>query len=277
MSDETVTELLERLSSGSTGDAWSEFLERYSPLIMHVIRRHDADHDRAAECFRYVCGALGDDGFHRLLKFRPDGPARFKTWLMAVVSNLCVDWRRRQSGRVRPVRSVMCLPVLEQQVYDCIYVRHLSRAQCLQELTPLFPDLTDARLAEINARLFAVLTPQQRWHLGARTSVRNPVVRGVTPEGDDSAWQVAEPGPGPEELAVESQERCQLEEALAQLPARQRLLLGLRYEQDLTLVEVARLTNQPDPFRANREIQAALEALAEIMAAPRDEAHRKSR
>lgn len=277
MSDETVTELLERLSSGSADDAWSEFLARYSPLIMHVIRRHDADHDRATECFRYVCGALGDDRFHRLLKFRPDGPARFDTWLMAVVSNLCVDWRRGQSGRVRPVRAVMQLPVLEQQVYHCIYVRRLSRAQCLQVLMPQFPELTDARIAEINARLFALLTPQQRWQLSVRTSARRPVVRGVTPEGDDPAWQVAEPGPGPDDLVEESQERHRLAVALARLPARQRLLLRLRYEQDLTLTEVARLTKQPDPFRANREIQGALEALAELMNGSRDEVHRKSR
>lgn len=277
MSDETVTELLERLSSGSAGDAWSEFLARYSPLIIHVIRRHDTDHDRATECFRYVCGALGDDGFHRLLSFRADGPARFKTWLMAVVSNLCVDWRRKQSGRIRPARSVMHLPDLDQQVYHCIYVQRMSRAQCLQELMPRFSELTDAKVSEINARLFALLTPQQRWQLSARTSARRPVVRGVTPEGDDPAWQVAEPGPGPEDLIEESQERRQLEDALARLPARQRLLLRLRYEQDLTLSEVARLTKQPDPFRANREIQAALKALAELMSAARDEVQRKSR
>ena len=113
MSDETVTDLLERLSSGRVGAAWSEFLEQYSPLIMQVIRRHDADHERARECFTYVCGALSDDGFRRLLSFRPDGPARFKTWLMAVVSNLCVDWRRKQQGRIRPGPSVLNLPDLD--------------------------------------------------------------------------------------------------------------------------------------------------------------------
>ena len=123
MSDDTVTDLLERLSSGRVDAAWSEFLARYSPLIMHVIRRHDADDDRATECFNHVCGALSDDGFRRLLSFRPDGPARFKTWLMAVVSNLCVDWRRKEQGRVRPPQCVSRLPELDQQVYRCIYVR----------------------------------------------------------------------------------------------------------------------------------------------------------
>jgi hypothetical protein len=63
MSDDTVTDLLERLSSGRVDAAWSEFLARYSPLIKHVIQRHYADDDHATECFIHVCGALSDDRF----------------------------------------------------------------------------------------------------------------------------------------------------------------------------------------------------------------------
>ena len=68
-----------------------------------------------------------------------------------------------------------------------------------------------------------------------------------------------------EELAQTDQERSMLEAAMARLPPPQRLLLRLRYQQDLTLEEIARLTGMPDPFRANRQVQAALEALAEIV------------
>jgi hypothetical protein len=61
------------------------------------------------------------------------------------------------------------------------------------------------------------------------------------------------------------------------LPAEQRLLLRLRYEQNLTLAEVARLTNQSDPFRANRQIQSALKALADLISDPRIAPGRKTR
>jgi RNA polymerase sigma factor (sigma-70 family) len=277
MSDETVTQLLERLSSGRGDAAWSEFLARYSPLMMHVIRRHDADYDRTTECFIHVCGALSDDGFRRLRSFRTDGPARFKTWLMAVVSNLCVDRHRKEQGRIRPPRCVSRLPELDQQVYRCIYVRGMSRAQCVEALAPRFPELTEATVSETNARLFALLTPQQRWQLSARSPTLKPVAYGVGPEDDDPALQVATPGPGPDDLAVELEEQRQLQEALSKLPAEQRLLLRLRYEQNLTLAEVARLTGQPDPFRANRRIQAALATLAGIMGAPRFQPDRKTR
>ena len=277
MSDEGVKELLERLSPGRVDSAWSEFLARYSPLILHVIRRHDAGDGPATECFNHVCAALSDNGFRRLRSFRPDGPACFKTWLMAVVSNLCVDWHRQQQGRIRPTPCVLHLPELDQQVYQCIYVRRMSRAQCLQELMPRFPELTDATVSEINARLFALLTPQQRWRLSVRTRALQHANRRSSTEADDLTERVMEPGPGPDDLTAELQEQRQLRDALARLPAEQRLLLRLRYEQSLTLAEVARLTNQPDPFRANRQIQSALKALAERMSDPPVTPDRKTR
>ena len=277
MGNETVNDLLERLSSARVDAAWGEFLALYSPIIKHVIRLHFEDADRAAECFSHVCGALSDDGFRRLRSFRPDGPARFKTWLMAIVSNLCVDWRRRQQGRVRPVRSVARLPDLDQQVYRCIYLHAMSRAQCRQVLLPRYPDLTEQQVAEINARLFKLLTPQQRWQLSVRTPALRPVACRAESADEDPPLQVQSPEAGPDELALESQEQRLLRDALAQLPAEQRLLLRLRYEQDLTLAEVARLTRQPDPFRANRQIHAALEALAGFMGEQRSRPNRKTR
>lgn len=277
MSDETDTELLARLSSGRADTGWSEFLARYSPLIMHVIRRHDVCDDGATECFIYVCGALSDDGFRRLRAFRPVGPARFRTWLMAVVSNLCVDWRRKEHGRVRPLKCIACLPELDQLVYRCIYLRGMSRTQCLRVLQPRYPDLTEQQVSEINGRLFKLLTPQQRWQLSVRTPHSKPLIRDAEAADEDESWQLEEPGPGPDDRAAEIEELQLLRNALARLPIQQRLLLRLRYEQDLTLAEVARLTRQPDPFRANRQTHAALEALANLMDAQRTRADRKTR
>lgn len=276
MSDETVIDLLERLSSGRADAAWGEFLARYSHLIQRVIRRYEAGEDRADECFVYVCGALSDQGFRRLRSYRPDGPARFPTWLMAVVANLCVDWRRKERGRVRPFIKVSRLPELDQQVYRSIYLRRMSRVQCLAALAPRFPSLNLAKVAEINARLFALLTPQQRWQLSARGGLLHPHVPSAGSEGDDPAWQVAAPDPGPDDDAVKSQEVERLQEALSRLPADQRLLLRLRYEQGLTLAEVARLMGQPDPFRTNRRIQSALDALAALMAGRQPQGDRKT-
>lgn len=277
MSDEAVTELLERLSSRRDDAAWNEFLTGYSSVVLHVIRRCGIDGDRVDDCFLDVCEALSKDSSRRLRSFRSDGPASFRTWLMAVVANLCIDWSRREQGRVRSLRSVSRLPELDRQVYRCIFERRMTRVQCLHTLLPRFPGLTESGVAEINARLFQLLTPQQRWQLTVRTPSLAPVTFPVSPEDDDPAWQIALPGPGPDELAEEDQEQRRLQQALAALPADYRLLIRLRYEQNLSLVEIARLTGQPDPFRVNRRIHAALDALADVMGGQRAQPGRKTR
>lgn len=277
MGDDAVTDLIRRLSCTVADSAWKEFLARYSPLLLHVIRGHEHDEEQANELFAYVCGGLSDEQFRRLRSFRPDGPASFRTWLAAVVANLCVDWRRRQSGRLRPIGAVSGLPELDRQVYQCLFARGMSRRQCLEALAPRFPDLTETAVAEISARIFGLLTPQQRWQLSTRSEWLRWSARGPTAEDDEPEPEEASPEPGPDDLVAEIQQRQRLQDALARLAPEQRLLLRLRYEQELTLAEVARLTRQPDVFRANRKIQAALDALAALMGAGHPGPRRKSR
>jgi len=273
--DGSIGDLLAGLASRTPSGAWNEFLQRYSPVILHIVRRCESDPGRVADCFQQVCEALSDNGFRRLLSYRLDGPATFRTWLMAVTANLCVDWRRRKRGRFRPIRAVAQLPELEQLVYRYIYVRGMQRIECLRLLQASHPGLTEPQLSDINARLFALLTPQQRWQLGTRMPTEQPSDESALAL-EDGALQLEEPGPGPEELAQSAQERGRLDAAMTQLPPRERLLLRLRYEQNLTLAEVARLTGLHDPFRANRQIQAALATLAALMNPSASDHGRKS-
>jgi len=260
-----VGALIAQLSTPRAGAAWNDFLRRYSPLILQIARRYENADDRVNDCFLHACAQLSDDGFRRLRSFRPEGPARFRTWLTAVVNHLCIDWRRKLNGRLRPVAAIAGLAELDQLVYQLIYVRGMTRRQCLQALARRFPELTDAALSEINARVFTLLTPRQRWQLSARARGSISLDELATSETDDASFELEGASPGPDLLAALDQEREQVEAAMRQLPQRQRLLLRLRYQQDLTLEEVARLARIPDPYRAHREIQAAIEALGTVL------------
>jgi RNA polymerase sigma factor (sigma-70 family) len=261
MADHTVTDLLARLATPAAGAAWAEFLARYAPAMRSVVRRYELDPGRAEDCFEYACASLTDDGFRRLRQFQADGPARFATWLRAVVARLCVDWRRREQGRQRPPRSILRLPDLERHVYHCLYERGMSRHECLECLGPRFPGLTLDCVAAINARLFRTLTPRQRWQLGVRRGTAS--LDREDGRAADGSPVALEPDPGT--IVTDDEDLRRVRQALARLPPDERLLLRLRYEQELTLSEVARLTAQPDPFRAHRRIQAALAHLVESM------------
>jgi RNA polymerase sigma factor (sigma-70 family) len=265
MSEASIEDLLGRLSTGRIDSAWREFLERYSPLIMHIVRRYESDHGQVTDCYLHACSELSNDGFRRLLRYRPGGAAKFQTWLSAVVANLCIDWRRKQRGRFRPVEAIASLPELDRLVYRQIYVRGFSREECLHSLQARYPALTGPQLADINSRIFSLLTPQQRWQLSVRSADMMSLDQSSWFDPDEATWQVEDPGLGPAEHSEREQQFRQLEAAMAKLPAQQRLMLRLRYQQNLTLEEVARLMRLPDPFRANRQIQAALAALADLM------------
>jgi len=262
MANRPIDSFLDQLSSAAAENAWNEFLEEYGSLILYVVRQHERDDDRVNDCFLYVCEKLSLDRFRRLRRFQPDGPAQFPTWLSVVVSNLSIDWRRKEFGRLRPFRAITKLPALDQLVFRSTFEGRMTFQECWHALQPQFPDLTEERLSDVVAHLHSVLTPRQHWLL----SIRRRELRSFsepTSSGENRASREPEdPGPGPETLTQLEQERTTLLRAMSQLTSFQRVLLRLRYQDDLTLKEVARLTGLGDPFRAKRQIQAALDALA---------------
>lgn len=109
MGDPDIAALLEKLQSPDAESAWKEFLHEYSPVCYQAARAHASDSDSAADCYVYVCEELARNNFRRLLKFKPDGAASFKTWLLVVARNLCFDWHRKRTGRPRPFKSLQSL------------------------------------------------------------------------------------------------------------------------------------------------------------------------
>ena len=117
MPDQSVEKILEQLRSGDPHEAWTEFLEEYSAVIFQVGWYFERDLDRASDCFQFACEKLSQDNFRRLLRFKPQGPAVFSTWLRAVVRNLCLDWHRKEFGRRRPLRSISRMSLFDQKVF----------------------------------------------------------------------------------------------------------------------------------------------------------------
>ena len=120
----SVQKILIGLASGEADSAWDQFLVDYSPLILHIARRYEHDDESVMDCYVFVCEKLADNGFHRLLAFKPDGPASFRTWLAAVAGNLCIDWRRQRYGRRRALRVSVRRPARERVVG---YHHHAAR------------------------------------------------------------------------------------------------------------------------------------------------------
>lgn len=261
-SEEWSTEqMLRQLGTPAAGEAWKFFLRHHTPLILSVGRQYHHDEQRLRDCYLFVCERLCDDGFRRLRAYRPADSVQFATWLRAVVGRLCVDWLRSEFGRQRRFRAITGLPELEQQVYALRFEQGLSIPSCYQALSARFPELTEVQLAAVVRRISGTLTSRQRWLLAARN---RPVLSLDEPEVLREA-SLARDDDDPERHAADEEQQARLATALEQLEPQQRLLLKLRYQQGLTLQEVARLAGLQDLFRARYLVQQALQRLQSLL------------
>jgi RNA polymerase sigma factor (sigma-70 family) len=262
-----VAPLLQGLRSPDTsGDAWAEFLETYSPVLYQTARACTLDNDAAADCYLHICERLCRNGFRRLLKFKPEGSASFTTWLRVVARNLCFDWHRSQSGRPRPFKSVHRLSPLELEIYEARIVRGASQEETLHGLELRFPKLGVPELSEIEGRLQASLSSRQQWILATRQRREvGPAVAVADEEGEPLGIDVVDTRPSQETWLAEQQMQAQLQSSLLSLPAQELLLLRLRFEQELSLDEIARLCGLQDAQRVHRTLAAVLKKLRKTM------------
>jgi len=253
----SIARLIRGLGSRNAEHAWSEFLQLHASLIFQVVRLFEQDEDHASDCFLFVCEQLSRRRFRRLRKFRPDGPAKFETWLRAVIRNLCLDWHRKEFGRHRIFRSIASLPTLEQEVFHCVYRTGFSPEYALAWLVPRFPQLTRESLQACIDRIDAALTPRQRWLLNVHSG--RLATRGLEEIENGLIAPAIDTPASPETQAALQQQRERLSRALEKLSAGERLMLRLRFEEDLTLEQIARLFKLADAQTADRRIRELLE------------------
>lgn len=258
--------LLEALRSPNSRDAWVEFLDTYSPVLYQTARSCTSAEEDAADCYLHICERLAHEGFRRLLKFKPQGKASFTTWLRVVARNICLDWYRSQYGRVRPFKSVQRLSPLEIEIYNQRFIRGASQEETLQRLEAQFPGVSLVDLSNIEERLQTSLTSRQQWLIATRgqPDFDSPIAV-ASEDCEAGALDVADPGPSPEAQLVDREQQSQLDKSVAGLPAQERLLVQLRFEQDLSLEEIARVCGLNDAQQVHRKLAAILKKLRTAM------------
>lgn len=153
---------------------------------------------------------------------------------------------------------------MEQFVYKYKFEQNLDLETCLRLLPVSHPPVRRKQLSDSVARIHKLLTPRQRWSLGFQR-VRNRPGHGLNDHEVHQPDDIAEPGPGPELLAQQAQEREALSCAMSQLTSRQRLLVRLHFQENLSLKDVARIAGLADLHQVRRRIQYALTELERLL------------
>jgi len=261
MDSSPVETILRQLGSEEPRNAWVQFLDEYSAVILQVVRYFEREQDHVSDCYLFICEQLCRDRFRRLRRFQINGPARFSTWLRVVLRNLCLDWHRQETGRQRVFDSVAQLSQLDQDVFRQIFERGFSEAEALLVLSPRYPALTQHQLSASVERIGRTLTPRQQWLLSLRGGRRTETETGAADTEGSPIDRLPDGGPDPELRAVQQEERERLRRAVGRMSSGDRLLLQLRYEQELTLEQVARVLHLENAQQADRRIREVLSRL----------------
>jgi DNA-directed RNA polymerase specialized sigma subunit len=172
-----------------------------------------------------------------------------------------LDWHRKEYGRQRVFQSVAGLDPFDQEVFREVFTRGLTPDDCFSRLRFAHANLTRDEIEQSLERIQRALTPRQLWLLGTRRPKLESLER--EPNGDQEvSWrQIVDARPDPETLAATREQEAALERALARLSALERLMLRLRFDQALTLLEIARLTELKDAQTVDRRIRDILQKL----------------
>jgi len=260
--DPFIASMLSALSSTERQSAWCAFLDRYSGLIYHVVLSFDRDPDRSGNCFLFVCEQLSANDFRRLLKFDVGGRATFSTWLCAVVRNLCLDWHRKEHGRHRIFSSVVRRSATDQLLFELVFRRGFSAEESREELKRRGVDLSFAAVEERICDLRRCLSSRQLWLLSSGKSMLDSI--GGEEEGN-YVVEPADPAPDPEALMALRETHQHISAALASLTESDRLLVRLRYQEGLTLQQVAKLVGLKDAQTADRRLRDIIDHLRQAL------------
>ena len=258
-------DLIARLAARDPA-AWPAFLEEYASLLLQVSREVERDPDAAGDAFLFICERLAADHGRRLLQFDPSvGGASFSTWLRVVAWNLALDARRQRHGRFRPLAAIRRLPMLQQRIYRLRYEEGLTFEQMFAVIQPEFPALSRTAVEGAEADVDRAISSRQHFVL----ATRRPKLESLDARGDAPGMGTdpADLSADPETLAIQRDEFQRLVHVLADLPAPDRLLVQLRFEQGVTLARIATLLGLKDPWTAARRIERVLKVLRAALAA----------
>jgi RNA polymerase sigma factor (sigma-70 family) len=236
------------LDAGDIDTAWTLFLARYHRLIGATVARCIPDAEDARDAFAELCDKLWEGELKRLRRFHEEShrSAKFSTWLVVVVRNLAIDWRRSQDGRPRPTPPPG-LTSLREQIYRLVLVERRSHSEAYEVIRARSAELCSFPhfLREVAETYRAV--DARRWsHLAMHRILAHERSEGADGEG--------------EALEIDVQQ-SRLPEALSRLSESEREAIRLFIVEERPAAEVALALGWPNSKSVYNRVRRALAVL----------------
>jgi RNA polymerase sigma factor (sigma-70 family) len=227
-----------------------ENLAAVDRIVASICRRHRLDGDEAEDFGSWVHLKLLENDCAVFRKFR--GESAISTYLTVVVSMLFRDYRVEHWGRWRPSAVARRLGPLAVRLEYLVYCQEFRLEQAGEMLRTSGTDLSDRELAEMLAQIPPRGQPR-------------PVLV-------DSEALTAAPARDAADAAVEEEEeederreaRHALFGAMERLEPEDRLILRLRFWEEMSVADIARGLNLPQKPLYRRIDRALLQLRREL-------------
>lgn len=220
-------------------NGYRQLIDKYTPIILRMIRRFMQDDDEIMEVYTGVCERLRSNQFQALRRFT--ARSELTAWIGVVVANACRDRFRKTTASSKPNSVIKKLDPLERQVFDYYYRRGVASHEAIAEMVTTEDGVacTSVAVGRALARIDSLLSANKRWNLisalnGNRSALSIDELR-------EAGFQPADPD---SDETIEDQIRQRedvrlLNDAIAALEPEDQRLIMLRYEYGMTAIEIA--------------------------------------
>jgi len=237
MGDDAV--LIDRFEYDPEG-AFTELLDRYTPELVRMIRRHVRDTDDVMEVYTAICERLSANDYQSLRRFRKDGA--LLPWLGVVAANAARDLFRKRRATSIPKSVLAKLDEKEQWIFRYHYMERMPHED-IAEIVSGKHGLPCTALEVVRAigKINDLLSIKKRWLLLCALNANRP------PLSIDELSEIGYHPAAPDDFAALEEalrERNRIErltQALKTLSSNDQLMVMLRFEQGMSAIEIAKV------------------------------------
>ncbi len=233
--ERTLSELL----NAEPARAYQQLLSDYAAVIQQMIKRFFRDPDEVMEVFVDICERLQAREYSALRSFKGGSP--IKPWLSVIAANASRDRLRRSRAGELPPLFASKLSAFERVVYRCYYRHQMSHEEIALIATADTGEHHSAsEVGEAISRIDEMLGAERRWRLVHLIALRAQsfsvdvlIESGKLPGEETADWN--------DEALLATEQKEMLARAFQAMEPEDRLILQLRFEQDLTAVQIAEI------------------------------------
>lgn len=245
--------------------AFQELLDKFTPVLLRMIRNFMKDPDEVMEVYTNLCERLVAHDYQALRRFHSDG--ELTPWLSVVVANACRDRFRKRKASSVPQSVLDQLDEREQLMFKYYYQDRLPHEDIAELVSRRHGmECTPLHVVDAVAKINALLSTRKRWLLLSALNANRPTLSidelgeaGFEPSGDLRAADRFD------ETAQQKARVQQLNDALNQLEPEDRLLVLLRFEHDRSAPQIAKLMHYENHKYVYTRLRTVVKQLRRLM------------